>query len=234
MDYSSPTMLRIRSIGRRFGLFPPLVRTFRSLVGARYEERFDNSLARAIRHGDVVWDIGANMGLYTEKFMAQVGPAGHVAAFEPSPRNVAKLRERFPEGGTVTVLPIALGDQQGTATFYSNQSVDGTTDSLIPRVKGAVPFEVHIHLGDEFLTRLPPTVIKIDVEGFELEVVRGLRNTLASPTLRSVLIEVHFAILSDRGIGSAPAQLVGLLQGAGLTVSWVDASHLIGTRTGYP
>jgi hypothetical protein len=70
------------------------------------------------------------------------------------------------------------------------------------------------------------------VEGFELEAVRGMRKTLASPDLRSVLIEVHFAILSDRGIEGAPAELATLLKDAGLAVPWVDASHLIGTRAG--
>ena len=207
-----------------------MVRTFRKLIGTRYEERFDGALAAAIRPGDTVWDVGANLGLYTEKFANQVGPAGHVAAFEPSPRNVVKLRARFPESRSVTVLPIALGDQPGTATFYSNQSADGTTDSLMPRVQGAVPINVPIHQGDEFLARHPPNVIKIDVEGFELEAVRGMRKTLASPNLRSVLIEVHFGILSDRGIQDAPAQLAALLKDCGLAVSWVDASHLIGMR----
>jgi FkbM family methyltransferase len=232
MDFSSPAALRIRSIGRRLGVFPPLVRAFRRLAGTRYEERFDASLARAIRAGDTVWDIGANIGLYTDKFAALVGSNGKVAAFEPSPRNVARLRERFPEGGNVTVCEVALAEQPGFATFYANQAEDGITDSLISRASNAVAHQVAIHRGDEFLLRFSPNVIKIDVEGFELEVLRGMREVLVSPGLRSVLIEVHFGVLSDRGLTSAPTELAALLRGAGLAVSWVDASHLVGERTG--
>ena len=232
MDFSGQTAMRLRSFGRRLGIFPPLVRAFRKLSGARYEQRFDAALLGAIRSDDIVWDIGANEGLYTEKFSRRVEPSGHVVAFEPSPRNVEVLRARFTDSTRVTICPVALADQTGIATFYANGSSDGTTDSLVERTAGAVPHQVEIRTGDEFLPRFPPNVIKIDVEGFEPEVLRGLREVLVSPALRSVLIEVHFGILSDRGLPSGPAELTALLRTAGLAVSWVDSSHLIGERTG--
>ncbi len=228
MDYSGQTALRLRAFGRRLGIFPPLVRAFRKLSGARYEERFDAALLGAIRSGDIVWDIGANAGLYTDKFSQRVGSSGHVVAFEPSPRNVEALRARFTDPSRVTICPIALADQAGTATFYVNGSSDGTTDSLVERTAGAVPHQVEVHTGDEYLQRFPPNVIKIDVEGFEPDVLRGLREVLVCPALRSVLIEVHFGILSDRGLANGPAELTALLRKAGLVVSWVDSSHLIG------
>jgi FkbM family methyltransferase len=230
VDFAGHTALRLRSFGRRLGILPPLVRVIRRLSGARYEERFDNALFEAIRCDDVVWDIGANVGLYTEKFATQVGPNGHVVAFEPSPRNVEMLRARIAIGTPVTVCSVALADQRGVTTFYANQGVQGTTDSLVARAPNAVPHQVQVHKGDEFLSLYPPNVIKIDVEGFELEVLRGLRNTLVSPALRAVLIEVHFGILSDRGLRAAPAELTGVLRESGLAVSWVDPSHLAGLR----
>jgi FkbM family methyltransferase len=230
MDFSNPAVVRIRSLGRHFGVFPPLVRAFRRLAGSRYEERFDASLAGAVRAGDTVWDIGANQGLYTEKFAAQVGEHGRVLAFEPSPDNIMQLRNRFPEGGRVTLCPVALADRPGIAKFYCNLAEGGTTDSLVARTPKALAHEVAVRCGDEFLAAFPPNVIKIDVEGFELEVVRGLRQVLASASLRSILIEVHFSILSDRGLEGAPTELTALLRAANLTVAWVDASHLIGER----
>ncbi len=230
MDFSGQTALRLRSFGRRLGIFPPLVKAFRKLSGARYEERFDAALLGAIHRGDTVWDIGANVGLYTEKFAQRVESGGHVVAFEPSPRNAEALRKRFTDASHVTICPVALAEQTGTATFYVNGSIDGTTDSLVERTADAVPHEVEVHRGDEFLSRFPPNVIKIDVEGFELEVLRGMHDVLASHGLRSVLIEVHFGILSDRGLPGAPAELTALLRKAGLATSWVDSSHLIGSR----
>jgi FkbM family methyltransferase len=231
VDFSGQTALRLRSFGRRLGIFPPLVRALRKLSGARYEQRFGAALLAAIRPGDIVWDVGANEGLYTEQFARRVEPSGHVVAFEPSPRNVEVLRNRFTDSSRVTICPVALADQAGTATFYANGSGDGTTDSLVARTPAAVPHQVEVRTGDEFLLRFPPNVVKIDVEGFELEVLRGLREVLASPVLRSVLIEVHFGILSDRGLAGAPAELTALLRKAALAVSWIDSSHLVGERS---
>jgi FkbM family methyltransferase len=232
MDFSGRTAMRLRSFGRRLGIFPPLVRTFRKLSGARYEQRFDRALLVAVRPGDTVWDIGANRGLYTDMFSLHVGQNGHVAAFEPSPNNINALNTRFADRANVTIYPVALSERSGVATFYANGDGDGVTDSLMERSPGAVPCQVEVHRGDEFFERSKPNVIKIDVEGFELEVVRGLGKVLESSRLRSVLIEVHFSILSSRGLPDAAAQLADLLRSAGLAVSWVDASHLIATRSG--
>ncbi len=222
--------MRLRSLGRRLGLLPPLVRALRRLSGAGYEERVDRALLGAIRAGDIAWDIGANVGLYTEKFMHRVGPSGHVVAFEPSPRNAETLRARFAGEHRVTICPVALAERAGTATFYANGDRDGTTDSLVERTARSSAHEVQVRRGDEFLSRLPPNIIKIDVEGFELEVLKGLSEVLSSPGLRSVLIEVHFGILSDRGLADAPAQLIGMLKEASLATFWVDSSHLMAER----
>ena len=231
MDFSGNMAIRLRSLGRQLGIFPPMVRAFRRLSGSRYEERFDQALLEAIQPGDTVWDIGANVGLYTEKFSRQVGTSGHVVAFEPSPSSVQALRARFHEDPRVTICPVALGERPGNATFYLNGSSDGTTDSLVERGSDSVPHQTEVRRGEEFLQGFPPQVIKIDVEGFELEVLRGLGAVLSSPGLRSVMIEVHFGILSDRGLPQAPAELTALLGNAGLAISWADSSHLIGKRT---
>lgn len=230
MDFSSRTAIRLRAFGRSLGIFPPLVRALRKISGSRYEERFDSALLSAIRSGDTVWDIGANVGLYTEKFARRVGASGQVVAFEPSPKNAETLRMRFTDTNRVTIFSVALADEPGTASFYANGSSDGTTDSLVARNDGAVQHQIEVHRGDEFLKGFPPNVIKIDVEGFELEVLRGLREVLTSSGLRAVLIEVHFGILSDRGLAEAPAELTSLLRTAGLSVNWVDSSHLVGER----
>jgi len=230
VDFSSQTAIRLRSFGRRLGIFPPLVRALRKFSGAAYEERFEAALLREIRPGDTLWDVGANVGLYTEKFAARVQPLGSVVAFEPSPQSVESLRRRFAASTSVTVCPVALADEAGSAIFYGNRSDDGTTDSLVRRSDEATAHEIAVRRGDDYLLEFPPNVIKVDVEGFELEVLRGMHKVLLSPSMRAVMIEVHFGILNDRGLPDAPAELVQLLREAGLAISWVDSSHLAGRR----
>lgn len=77
---------------------------------------------------------------------------------------------------------------------------------------------------------LPPNVIKIDVEGFEYEVIEGLSAYLSSPTVKSIGIEVHFGILEERGLSQAPRWIERLLNGKGFVVTWADPSHIIATR----
>jgi hypothetical protein len=55
-------------------------------------------------------------------------------------------------------------------------------------------------------------------------------ETLASSELRSVLVEVHFMKLEQRGLATMPIRIEKLLRGKGFTTNWVDASHLVATR----
>jgi hypothetical protein len=84
--------------------------------------------------------------------------------------------------------------------------------------------------GDSLLASLPqPDVVKIDVEGFEPEVIRGMPNALRS--VRAAFVEVHFAILENRGMLQAPSDIVANLRSLGFTtIKWVDASHIMALR----
>lgn len=75
-----------------------------------------------------------------------------------------------------------------------------------------------------------PNAIKIDVEGFELEVLQGLGTHLAAPALRAIGVEVHFGILQERGMADAPQRIEQLLARNGFRVQWPDNSHLLALR----
>ena len=75
-----------------------------------------------------------------------------------------------------------------------------------------------------------PNVVKIDTEGFELDVLQGMGTVLAEPALRGVFVEVHFGLLADRGMADAPSTIEALLRAAGFETTWVDPSHIAGTR----
>lgn len=112
----------------------------------------------------------------------------------------------------------------------------GATHSLLgdtPAGPGGPRIEVPLRTGDGVLAaeRLPvPTVVKIDVEGFEEDVVSGMRGVLASRTCRALFIEVHFALLEARKTPDAPARIVAELRGHGFRTRWLDPSHLMGWR----
>ena len=209
---------RLRSMARRMGLIPSLHR-LRSLRGDdRYEQRFGSIIIQALQPEDCVWDIGANVGFYTEQFAAH---CARVVSFEPVPEN----RHKIPALPNVTLLPVALGEQSGTATM----SVDGPFSSLVGAADQASnAVSVEVMRGDD--VQAPrPTIVKLDVEGYELEALRGMREVLRGA--RAVFIEVHFNVLEQRGLRKAPSDIITELKAAGLTrISWPDASHIAAFR----
>jgi hypothetical protein len=75
-----------------------------------------------------------------------------------------------------------------------------------------------------------PTVIKLDVEGFEVHALRGMPNVLRQPQLRKLFIEVHFTLLERNGTKDGPKQIAALLEPAGFKLDWLDFSHVVATR----
>jgi hypothetical protein len=75
-----------------------------------------------------------------------------------------------------------------------------------------------------------PNVIKVDTEGFELDVLLGLKQTLKQPSVRAVCIELHFATLQQRRRPNAPADIEKLLATSGFSVVWPDSSHIVAIR----
>lgn len=230
MDYSSKFAIGARSVGQRFGVLRPIVRLYRAYFSKSYEERFNKALLNAIRTADVVWDVGANIGLYTQLF-AERAKAGCVVAFEPSPRSFAILKKATSDKRNVQLHNVALAEFEGLADFYVNpDDASGVTDSFAKHEGGANLVQVSVSRGDDFALTQVPNVIKIDVEGFELEVLKGLSDTLRSDQLRAVFIEVHFLELARRDLRKAPAELVALLKEGGFSVSWIDPSHIAAER----
>lgn len=207
------------------------VRMVYSRIAGRgdYEARFSRELLGAIHVGDTVWDVGANIGLYAAQF-ADRG-ASNVVCFEPAPAAVAALQRRFAEnigaGNRVHVVPVALSNRRSTAAFAANGA--SPNNQIVASGTNGSTVEVQVYSGDEARTEfaLPsPNVIKIDVEGFELEVIQGLSDVLSSKALRSVFIEVHFSLLNKRGLDNAPAMILQTLRSQGFQIHWVDPSHL--------
>ena len=230
MDYSSPAALKIRRLGQRLGVLRPLLRAFRKLKGETYEEAFDAQLIAEIRTGDTVWDIGANVGYYTTKFSESVGSSGRVVAFEPSPAAISRLRDSVTDLNNVTIENLALSEKEGHATFYVSSSGSSVTDGLRRASEADEAHVVEVARGDRFLKDSKPNVIKVDVEGFEREVISGLYDALRWPCLRAIFVEVHFLESVKRGKPDNPKLVCEMLKSAGLSLNWTDPSHVVGRR----
>jgi FkbM family methyltransferase len=149
--------------------------------------------------GQIVFDIGANIGYYSLIAARRVGPRGRVLAFEPFPRNISYLYRHLALNGAdnVTVIPMACSDGTALAQFLAGSNC--ATGRLVdaPSVAGDARFEYVATVAVDQIVResgLVPDVLKIDVEGAEEQVLRGAHQTLsaARPT---ILLSVHSELL---------------------------------------
>lgn len=231
----SPTTIRLRSLARKIGVIAVInfIR-FKVLGLSRaYEEKFGTALLSHVRRGDVVWDIGANVGLYTEKFAQCVGEAGRVVAFEPAPACFKTLEGKFARASLVQLEHAAVGEAQGEALLMIDADPLAATHKL--SAGAAAPQNgqrVRVVCGDWYWEQSgrAPNVIKIDVEGFEEHVLRGMQKLLRCSDLRAVFCEIHFKLLEERGEPLAPSRIEHRLKEAGFHISWLDASHIQALR----
>jgi len=170
--------------------------------------------------GDIVYDVGANYGLYSIALGKRVGERGQVIAFEPLGRNFSRLQANIQLNNleNIRCFPYALGEQAGKTEIYLQEEHPWCATLLkgTPNSREALPVEVvQVMEGDGFRSTqgLPvPRAIKIDVEGFEYSVMRGLRQTLADSRCEFLVCEVHHQFLPS-GIGVE--DILGLLRSCG-------------------
>ena len=161
-----------------------------------------------VRPGDVFYDVGANIGIFTIIAARRVGPTGHVVAFEPHAANFAALIGNIAAnalGDHVTVVNAAVHRSSGFHDFnYASLDVGSSRSQLMGnRVPGESPFATVARelkcsvaidqlIADGLMPR--PTHIKIDVDGNEPAIVAGMAGLLSSDGRpRSVSIEVNAA-----------------------------------------
>jgi FkbM family methyltransferase len=150
-------------------------------------ERARHLFSRFIGPGSLCFDVGANHGARTEVFL---GLGARVVAVEPQPRCSARLRARFGPNPDFALVRAAVGDAEGRATLHLGRSDLISTLSphwlaqakTIPEL-AEIGWEGEIEVPVTTLDRLvdthgTPDFCKIDVEGFELEVLRGLSRPL--------------------------------------------------------
>ena len=226
-------LIRARSVARKLGLLSSLKAVHSAFQGG-YERKFDAALLAHIRSGDVVWDVGANLGLYTEKFLDKVGPEGMVVAFEPVQECFNVLRAKFDGTRNIILEQLALSSGNGMATMKLAADPLGATHQLVDSENAGSDAGVHVAVvtGDAYRerTKMVPNIIKIDVEGFEYEVFKGIAALLEEPRLRGVFCEMHFALLENRGQMFAPIEIERLLTHVGFNVTYTDSSHIQALR----
>jgi FkbM family methyltransferase len=151
-----------------------------------------------LKPGMTVLDVGAHHGLYTLLASKCVGPQGKVIAFEPSPRERERLQShlRMNRSENVRVEAVALGSETGSGKLFLVDGAEDWCNSLRPPVvkEKTTTVAVEVRCLDEVLAALGTKrvdFLKLDVEGAELDVLKGAAKLLNGDSRPVVLAEVY-------------------------------------------
>lgn len=197
-----------------------------------YERAYLLWLRRQLRENDTYLDIGAHIGIHAlvmAKRLRELG-GGMVIAFEPAPDTAELLRSGARRNGlsNVTVVDVALSDREGLAVLRSGTREFHDADAAVRSLhgSGAPTHEVRTKALDRWAERSrilgKMDVVKIDVEGSELAVLRGMEDSIDRHRPRVIGIEVHRDLLSEAGV--AESEITEFLESRGYEYSSVYES----------
>ncbi|WYD81716.1 MAG: FkbM family methyltransferase [Candidatus Electrothrix gigas] len=181
------------------------------------EDQFRHHLPKLIRRGDLVVDVGANIGFYTAIFSKLVGSEGRVLAIDPCREHCRKLAALGLNN--VTVFEQAAGAVEGEIDFYLNLRHPGDHRCYFPGPKheNVVKSTAHVSTLSRILRKqsgFRVSLIKIDVQGFEMAVLEGLEEWMtATGEHPNLILEVAPTELNDAKI--SVSQIEEWLRGHG-------------------
>jgi len=168
------------------GAFPDAIHARIFYFGV-WEPALTDHFRRALRCGDIVVDIGANVGVHSLLASSLVGPQGRVHAIEASPSTFTRLRRNVEANGCANVVlhQVAVMDRHAEVTVHRNraENIGGTTvvDAVAEGLQATVEARVEARPLDDIVPLedlLRARVIKIDVEGAEWPVLQGMREVM--------------------------------------------------------
>ena len=199
------------------------------LLTRTYEADTVELVRKITRPGMVALDIGANVGYYTRLLSTLVGSSGHVLAFEPHPRSFTLLRQNTVQLNNVSLIAMAVGHMEGWATLYDSLPEAGSSSlrcdarqvaelrdvhrgqALAPRIVKDLPtatYSVKTTSVDSYLSERhirEVNIVKIDIEGAELDALRGMEEIVKRSKQMAMFIELNPRTL--RQFDSSPLEL---------------------------
>jgi FkbM family methyltransferase len=183
-----------------------------------YEPPVTRVMQRLAAPGGTIVDAGANWGYFSLLAAVAAGDQGSVIALEPDPRHFARLTRNVEMNRftSIRALQVAAASRDGIVTLagYADDAENRGVSRIADRANTAHRFDVSCTTIDRVTASCARVdVVKIDVEGAELDVLGGMRDGLASARYASIVLELHPALLQEQGVD--PAECIQALLGHG-------------------
>jgi FkbM family methyltransferase len=195
------------------------------IKGQGYEKGTTKLFTELVKEGMNVVDIGANIGYYTLLAARRVGPHGRVYAFEPEPQNFKLLTENLRLNGYKNVIAVqkAVSNKSGTVSLFLGMRGSGTHSLVSTRDYSKEAIGIEAVTLDEFFEKAGTPdihVIKMDIEGWEMEALDGMRRLIMRNSPLKLVVEFYPWGLLGRGM--RPLALTSKLMELGFALSVID------------
>jgi FkbM family methyltransferase len=191
--------------------------------GRYYQPDISRVLEQLLQPGDQYVDVGANVGMTALLARSRIGPTGKGLAFEPNPAAFQRLADHFEMNDIATfeLVRCAVADCKSVQTLFvpRDEMLLGT---LVPEQAVGTRVEVATAPAESYAAALDaskPTLVKIDVEGYEVQVLRGLGSLLSWP---NVIVVIEIADAKLRRAGHSRAALHEYLASFGFVPHTID------------
>jgi FkbM family methyltransferase len=190
--------------------------------GRRYERAETSFVRRVLKEGMTFVDIGANIGYYTVLAATVVGPRGRVISIEPDPYNYGLLRRNININKlmNVTILNLAAGSSNTELPLYQSHEGNFGDHRLFDKIS---PPRASVRVPVRVLEEIAPLseldildLLKLDVQGYECHVLKGMRRILDRVPRLTILTE--YWPLGMEAAGSDPREFLDYFRGKGLDV----------------
>ena len=183
------------------------------------EGQFLNEILLKLDKHNIFWDVGANVGFYSIAAAKIMNTNSKIFAFEPEPKTFNLLQKNIELNKTnnITALSIALGDIDGDKLIYPSDTPNFGAHSFVQRTDYRVKKKgknISINTADTLIEEMKidvPDVMKIDVEGAEILVLRGMKHLLMNQKLKMIFCETHVNLLPL--FGSSEEEVLEIFKG---------------------
>ncbi len=187
----------------------------------RYSDRARISFIRDnISTGDVVLDIGANIGFYSKLFSQLVGDKGKVIAFEPDALNYKRLSDNVKGLPNVELHQAAVGDTNETIQLYYSDELNVDHQTYDIGEGRSVVDVKSMRLDDLIAEDVSIRFIKIDIQGYDFKAMKGMKRILSQSSAMAILGE-YWPFGIDKA-GDAPLDYLTYLENHGFEVEILD------------
>jgi len=195
--------------------------SYELLINKKREPYVSALLSQVLKPGEIVLDIGSNIGYYAILEAKQVGPKGKIYCLEPVPENYRLLKQNIKLNGLTNIetFQIAAGDKTEKKIMYVPKRYNWSSFIKPAGLKTVKQVPVQVVTIDDFLSDKPlPTFIRMDVEGYELKILYGMKNLLTSSQPLKIFMELHPSLLGDE-----TKKLLNLIRQSGFHIAYITS-----------